>query len=84
MPSHDSREFCQSTSRFSCNVRQILDGEAFVRDGVQGSQYIQPRALRRRFDKQPFKTSHQPHKGGKHKMGGIQKEDGTLASLRFR
>jgi hypothetical protein len=50
-------------------------------DRVQSRQHIHTLAARRRFDKQPFKTPDNPHERGKHEMGRIHKEDGTLASL---
>jgi hypothetical protein len=49
-------------------------------DSVQGRQHIQPLPTRGRFDKQPLKTPDDPQEGGKHKMGGIHEEDGSIAS----
>ena len=61
----------QLTDRRSGDIREILDREDFVCDGVQGSQDIQALTTRWGFDKQPLHTPEHPQKCPVDKVGGI-------------
>jgi hypothetical protein len=73
----------QLTDRRSGDIREILDREDFVCDGVLGRQDIQALTPRWCFDKQPLHTPEHPQKCPVDKVRGLHEEDHALAGLGF-